>query len=300
MEIKEIKSIHLVSYTLMNSSVNAVWAFIYAIFSLILALIGLAFDSSAMAWTLIGVYAAMIIASPVSTFLIGIAQSFITALIYNQLVPRIGGIKLGLENLSEVKSVPIIPFALMTSTIAAIMTLLIALIIVPLFAAYAGIFIQLMSSMAASTDTAAISTAGLGAFGAIGSLILIIVMPIAVFIMAFIADAILAGLYNLIAPKVGGIKLEFGNAKEGLHELLIIPPLPVALVTGVLTAVIGFIVGLIMLIIAAASGSALVGVLLLLAFTIGGFIVAFVVDAILALIYNFLRPKIGGVKLQLE
>ena len=49
LEIKEIKSIHLVSYTLMNSSVNAVWAFIYAIFSLILALIGLAFDSSAMA-----------------------------------------------------------------------------------------------------------------------------------------------------------------------------------------------------------------------------------------------------------
>ncbi|HMK54032.1 MAG TPA: DUF3566 domain-containing protein [Methanobacteriaceae archaeon] len=284
----------------MNSSVSAVWSFIYAIFTLILALLGFVVSPDPVAGVMIGVYTAMIIASPVLSFIIGIGQSFLTALLYNLFVPRIGGIKLGIVELSEIRTIPVVPFALMTSAISAVITLLIALIIVPLFAVYAGVFMQVLSSIPQSNATASIPTTGLGAMGVIGSIILIIAAPIVVFVLAFIMDAILAVIYNIIAPRVGGIKLEFEALGEGIYEILKIPPIPLALLIGCISAVIGLIIGLLVLVITALSGSVIIGVIILIAFIIGGFIAGFLIYAILALIYNFLRPKIGGVKIELD
>ncbi len=303
-DIKEIKSIEIVPYTLITSSVSAVWAFIYAIFTVILGLIPFAISPTVANSAVLWFYIASIVSSPVSSFVIGVLQSFLFALFYNLLVPKIGGIKLGLEDLSEIKSVPVVPFALITSTISAIFVLIITLIIMPLVAAYIPSVVQALSSLPLNTTlntTIPVSDlSALQTFGIAGSVISIIILPIVTFIVVFIIDAILAALYNLLAPRVGGIKLDFAAGAENMYEILSVAPVQLALITAVIVAVIAIIVGIIATIISAIYGSAIFGVGLLVGLTVGGFIGSFIVYAILALIYNFLRPKIGGIKLELQ
>ena len=299
--IKEIKSIEIVPYTLMTSSVNAVWAFIYAIFTLILGLIPFAISPTPANSAALWFYVASIVSSPVISFILGVLQSFFFALIYNLLVPKLGGIKLGLENLSEIKSVPVVPFALITSTISAVFVLIIALIVMPLVAAYIPVVSQVMSSLPLNgTTIPAESISAFGTFGVIGSILSIIILPIAAFIIVFIVNAILAALYNLVAPRIGGIKLEFAVNADNMYEILSVAPVQLALISAVIAAICGIIIGIIAIIISAAYGSVIVGVIFLAGFTIGFLVGVFIVYAILALIYNFLRPRIGGIKLELQ
>jgi hypothetical protein len=298
LDVKEIKSVRIVPYTLMTSSVSAVWAFIYAIFMLVVGGISLAFANDSTTGAVLGVYVANIVVSPVSSFILGITQGFLFSLIYNLLVPRIGGIKLGIIDLSEIRSIPVISIALISASIIAIMTLLISLIFVPLIAAYATVIMTAFQG-ALSNTTTTLPTASFGALGVIGSIILIVAIPIVVFIIAFIVISILTVIYNLLSPRIGGIKLEFTPVQR-FHEISSIVPLPVALILASIIGLIGFIVGLIALIISLIFGQGLVGLLILIGFTIGGFIITFIMYAVLALIYNYLRPKIGGIQLELE
>ena len=300
-DIKEIKSIEIVPYTLMTSSVNAVWAFIYAIFTVILGLIPFIISPTPENSISLWFYIASIVSSPVISFVLGVLQSFLFALIYNLLVPKLGGIKLGLENLSEIKSIPVMPFALITSTISAVFVLIIALIVMPFVAAYIPVVSQLMSSLPLNRTTIpAESISAFGTFGVIGSILSIIILPIVAFIIIFIIDAILAALYNLIAPRIGGIKLEFAANADNMYEILSVAPVQLALISAVIAAICGIIIGIIAIIISATYGTVIAGVMFLAGFTIGLLVGVFIVYTILALIYNFLRPKIGGIKLELQ
>ena len=85
-DVKEIKSIDLVSFTLMSSSVNAILALIGAIILLIFFGAFAAFIPAAgLVFASLGI--SMIILYPILTFLVEITISFVTALIYNMLVP---------------------------------------------------------------------------------------------------------------------------------------------------------------------------------------------------------------------
>lgn len=300
-DIKEIKSIEIVPYTLMTSSVNAVWAFIYAIFTVILGLIPFALSPTPANSASLWFYIASIVSSPVSSFVLGVLQSFLFALFYNLLVPKLGGIKIGLENLSEIKSIPVVPFALITSAISAIFVLIVALIVMPFVAAFIPAVSQAMSSLPLNnTNISAESISAVGTFGVIGSILSIIILPIIAFVLVFIVTAISAWLYNLVAPRTGGIKLEFAVAQEKMYEILSVSPVHLALITAIIAALWGIIIGIIAIIISAASGAVIVGAIMLVMFTVIFLITAFIVYAILALIYNFLRPKIGGIKLELQ
>ncbi len=300
-DIKEIKSIEIVPYTLMTSSVNAVWAFIYAIFTVILGLIPFALSPTPANSASLWFYIASIVSSPVSSFVLGVLQSFLFALFYNLLVPKLGGIKIGLENLSEIKSIPVVPFALITSAISAIFVLIVALIVMPFVAAFIPAVSQAMSSLPLNnTNISAESISAVGTFGVIGSILSIIILPIIAFVLVFIVTAVSAWLYNLVAPRTGGIKLEFAVAQEKMYEILSVSPVHLALITAIIAALWGIIIGIIAIIISAASGAVIVGAIMLVMFTVMFLITAFIVYAILALIYNFLRPKIGGIKLELQ
>ena len=109
-DVKEIKSIELVPFTLMTSSVSAILALIYAIVLLIVfGVLAAVIPAAGLVFASLGL--SMLVIFPIGSFLVYITLSFVTALIYNMLVPRLGGIKLGLEG-DEVKNVPVVPFAL--------------------------------------------------------------------------------------------------------------------------------------------------------------------------------------------
>ena len=300
-DLKEIKSIEIVPFTLMTSSVNAVWAFIYAIFLAIVYTIGYAVVPTPTSGASVSFYVASIVASPVLTFVLGILQYFLIALIYNPLVPKLGGIKLGLVDMREIKSIPVVPFALITSVVWAVITLIFLLIVMPYFAAYMSVLSQTLSSIHLNTTTIpAGSLSALGTFGTIGSIIFIIIGPIFVFVAMFVLSAITTFFYNVLAPRLGGINLEFAATSERMYEILSIAPVQAALILASVATIWGIIIGLILLVSFAMGGSATLGLGILVGIILASFVVSFIVYGIMAWIYNFLRPRIGGIKLELE
>ncbi|MBM4241870.1 MAG: hypothetical protein FJ150_09465 [Euryarchaeota archaeon] len=300
-DIKEIKHIRAAPFTLMSSSIHAVLAFIGAII-LVLAIVPLAAFIPQLG-TVIGLIGlAVIILWPLTAFFINIMIAFLLALFYNLLVPRVGGVKLGLEG-DEVKSIPVVSLALIMACISTIFTFIIGLYIAlattPIFALISTLIPLAANFTANATNyTGALPTgAAVGVLGAWSALFWIILMPIMVFIFSFIGYALFAIFYNVVAPKVGAAKLIFSPVSENLLELTSIPVIPAALVIGVVYAIFGLIYGFLMGI---ATGNILGAIIGLITYAIMYFIMYFIIVALIALIYNFMQPRIGGIKLQVK
>lgn len=298
-ELKEIKSVAIVPFTLMSSSISAVVGLIYAlILILVLGVVAVFLPSEASIITSILMTAsvAIIIILPVGSFLLSILSSFLIAFTYNLLVPRIGGIKLGMVEMKEVRSVPVIPLSLMASFIYTILTFLIMLIVAPLLV----VVLQGAALASISTSSSMVGLEGLGAIGLIGIVIMVIGIPILVFVCTFIYTALMALVYNFLTPKMGGIRLKFNTIKDNSFEIKKIKPIPLALISAVVLTILNFIFSLPTLVMYFATGNAIGGLGYLLGNTIGSFIAILIIYAIMALLYNYLRPVIGGVELELE
>lgn len=299
-DIKEIKSIRIVPYTLMNSSISAVVAFIYAIFLVLIFGIAGIFLPSSLGITggvIASLGVAVLILLPAGSFVFSVTQSFLTALIYNVFVPRIGGIKLELRDMKEIVGVPVVPFALMISAIGATIVFIAMLIIGPL------IMIGLQAAVigAAYQGTVIPGLSSIGALGIVGLLILIIGVPIVMFVASFIMTALTAIIYNLLAPKIGGIEFEFEALKEKLYGINSIPAVKLALITAIVMAIVNLIFEAISTVSSIAMGSsAVAGVISLLINVVVNLVVSFIIYAIMAVLYNYLAPKIGSVKVELE
>ena len=303
-DVKEIKSVELVPFTLMTSSVSAILAIIYALLLLItFGAISAFVPMAGLIFASLGI--SLIILYPIGTFLVYITISFVSALIYNMLVPRLGGVKLGLEG-DEVQSVPVVPFALIMSAVGAVWALIIGLIlaalIVPLTTLISTV-IPLAANLAANATNMTPATLPTGAVvgtgGVVLALLLIIGLPIMVFIFGFIGHALAAIFYNLIIPKVGGVRLEFAPAGTA-HEITSIPVVAASLALASVALIFGIIQGILQLISLAANGDATAGIVALISYIISYFVGTFIAVALITIIYNFLVPKIGGVQLGLE
>lgn len=101
-----------------------------------------------------------------------------------------------------IRSVSVIPFALMWGVISAVIGLVVGII-------YAVLFGAMMSSIPTTTEFFDISW--LRTLFSVGA---IIIMPILGFAGGFIQCAIYAALYNFLAPRIGGIKLHFKDEQQ--------------------------------------------------------------------------------------
>jgi hypothetical protein len=303
-DVKEIKSVELVPFTLMTSSISAILALIYAIILLItFGAIAAFIPMAGLVLASFGI--SMIILFPLGTFLVYITISFVTALIYNMLVPRLGGVKLGLEG-NEIKQLPVVSFALILAAVGAVWAFIIglfmALLLVPMTTLISTL-IPLAAGAAANATNMTNATlptgAAVGTGGVIAALILIIGLPIMVFIFGFIGHALAAIIYHFIIPKVGGERLELAQAGTA-HEITSIPVVAASLAIASVATIFGIIEGIISLINGLMIGSAAMGVGGLIGNIIGAFIGTFIMVAIITIIYNFLATRIGGVQLGLE
>ncbi len=324
-DIKEIKSIELVPFTLMTASVSAILGLIYAIILLIaFGAFAAILPGAALIFASLGI--SMIILYPIGAFIVYTALSFITALIYNMLVPRLGGVKLGLEG-DQVKSLPVMSFALIISAVGAIWALILGLlltaVIIPLTTIISTViplasqtFATLINnatsllSMSNATGNLTINATNLtaanlpngsavGTGGVVLAIMLIIGLPIAVFIIGFIGNALTAIFYNAIIPRVGGLRLILAQAGTA-HEITNIPVVAASLALAAVALIFGIIAGIIGLIGMAAAGHVAAGVETLIFDIIRYFIGTFIMVAIITIIYNFLAPRIGGIQLGLK
>lgn len=297
-DIKEIKKIKIVPFTLMSSSISAILAFIGGILLAIFLGIAVAFLPSPLGGLLAGFGVAAIIAYPILTFLVGLSTVFFSVLLYNLLVPRVGGVKLSMEG-NNVVEIPIVPFALILAIIQAIWAFIIGLVLATAIAPVTGLIGTSIPLISNATNTS-FTGAAFGAGTAVLYAFLIIGLPILVLIFGIIWNALFAIFYNYIATRVSKIQLNFAAMTASWHELTFIPIIPAALALAIVFAVFGFINGLINLASLAANGQAAAGVISLITNTIMNFIMYFIVVAIGTWLYNFLAPRIGAIKLALE
>ena len=292
-DIKEIKSIKLTPFTKMSASIHGIIGLIAAIvlfISLVIVQATGLITQLGQFNVVSGLGVPLIILLPLGAFFITIMVSFFSALLYNTLVPRIGGIKLELEG-NDVENIPVISFALILAAIGAIWAfivgLVLAAVISPIFSLITTLpqAANITANFTNVTGAALPSGVDFGAVGIIVTLLLIIGLPILVFVFAFISNALFAIFYNYLVTRVAKIKLEFATISGNLHELKHIPVLQTALAIAIVYAILGLIFGL-----------------LSRNYTefITNFVQYFIGTALIAILYNYLAPKIGSIKLNLE
>jgi hypothetical protein len=293
MDIKEIKSVELTPFTKMSASIYGILGFIAAVVILIAMAIVQATGVASQLGSfnvVTGIGIPLIILLPILGFFSTIAVSFFTVILYNLLVPRLGGIKLGLNG-TEIEKIPEVSFALILAAISAIWAFIVGLVL----AAVASPIISMLGSAPDAASIAANFTNITGSalptgtnFGAIGiilSVALIIGLPILAFVFTFIWNALFAIFYNYLVTRVAKINIEFAAIGETLHEIKHIPVIPTALAIALVYLILGIISGVL-------SGN----------YTefISNFILYFIETALIAILYNYLAPKIGTVKLDLK
>lgn len=307
-DVKEIKSIKLASFTLMSSSIHAILAFIAAIITLIAfgIIASLIPQASVFGSVITSTGAALLIIYPIAAFFMYLAISFFSILLYNGLAPKLGGVKLELEG-NEVTNIPVVSFALILAAIEAIWAFIIgvflAAVVTPVITALSSSIPVVSQAIANATNVtnATIPTGqAVAAGGVFLAIILIIGLPIMAFIGGFIVNALAAIFYNYISTKVSKIQLNFDAVTGTLKNLTSIPVVPTSLAVAIVFTIFGLIRGLGDLASLSARGNALGGVEALIASIVGYFVMYFIATALITIFYNVLAPRIGAVKLELE
>ncbi len=295
-DIKEIKSVKLASFTKMTASIYGVLGFIAALVTLIALIIMQAAGVVPQLAPQLGQFnfvtglgIPLLVLLPIGAFFITIVTSLFSVMLYNTLVPRLGGVKLELEG-EDVVKIPVISFSLILSAIGAIWAfivgLLMAALIAPLFSVIntPSIAANITANITNTTGTTIPNSTAFGSAGIILALFLVIGLPILAFVFGFIWNALFAIFYNYLVTRVVKIKLEFSKITGSLHELKHIPVIPTALAVALVFT--------------------LLGLLGILSRNYGQFITNFVLyfieTALIALLYNYLAPKIGTIKINLE
>ena len=106
----------------------------------------------------------------------------------------------------EVKALPVISFALVISVISLILTFIAG--IIWFFIGYAALLDLSSFIISLNNNTTDVVNSVAGSVSAMGAIYLIIIWPIMAFVGTFIGAMIVALLYNFLAPRIGGIKLE--------------------------------------------------------------------------------------------
>lgn len=292
-DIKEIKSIKLVPFTKMSASVHAIMAFIVALVFLITLIImkttGFMHDWG-MFKLMAGMGIAMIVIYPIAAFFMAMAVSFFSVMIYNALSSGVGGVKLGMDG-NEVSKIPIISFSLILACIEAIWAFIAGIVLAAMMAPITVLLseaVTQMPNLMNTTSTSLPNAAAMGLGGSVVALLLIFGLPLMVFICGFIGNALFAIFYNYLVTRVSKIKLEFAQVAEKTYQLKSIPVLPTALAVALVFTIFGLISGLSF------------HLEILLWGVVGNFIEYFIGTALVALIYNFLAPRIGEIEVGVE
>lgn len=292
----------------MASSIEAILAFITALISLVIFVTSTAINPQFGSYgaILTGVEVASVITSPISAFFVTMAVSYFSILLYNHLAPRIGGIKIELTA-KEVNHISVVPLALNLAIIEGILAfiigLLFTLVLLPLNTLITGTIPVLVTNISNLTNTIVpvYHIPGMGSL----ALILIILLPAMVFALGFISSVLITLAYNYVGARIAKLQLDFIPVAGSLYELRSIPVAPAAVVAAIIFGVFGSILGIlsilgfINLVTLSTLGNVLGGIAFRSGITLY-FVPYIVIVALVAIFYNFLVPRIGGIKLYLK
>lgn len=251
--------------------------------AVIAAIIG--FIVGLIAWGVLGVFGHLVpmlsglshygIVLPVLGIILGAVVGFIAnyiqALVYNWLAGVIGGLKINLNAAANKMS------SLDTVGVQSAGKILAGLLLI--MAAIAAVIVLIV-------------LAAVGIPISAGTLVIVLIAGgIAVLVFGFVIGLVYSAIYNLVAHKIGGIKIMLSG--KGTSVLQKIEPMQYAKVIAILEAVFSFISGIFALFV----GGGIISHLIIA--PIVQAIFGFIFGYIFALLYNYIAKKVGGVKLTL-
>ena len=279
MAIKELKSIDLSSYTIISTGVATLISIVIAI--IIVGLFAVSVPNS---------FGVMIYIFPTivfGTMISNIFVNFSTGYLYNVLSKRFGFINFDIEE-DSIKSISAKETGLLVGFITLIMILVMYLatsLILPLilssfmtllmYSAQTGIATVMYQTMMLISNPMTI------AVGILGSVIIVSVFTL-----------LGVYIYNILASSNREILVKLSE-KNNLTQLDSITPLNFAIAIGAISLILNIIIAAILVISSVPIFNALVDVLI-------GFVCAFIAAMLIALSYNFLAPKLGKLKVELE
>lgn len=277
--IKELKSIELSSFTIISTAIAILFSIIFAI--LITIIIGVTNASAISA----GIY--LIPTIVVGTLMYTIYNSFFEGFLYNTLSKYIKNIKFAFKDEKEIVKVTTTETAIITSMIATIQVIL--LYLVSVFVLPLMISATMQTLMYAGQSTIAYS---------LYQLLILISQPTTIamlifgtFIITFVYVLLACYIYNILANSGRGILVNLSK-ENNMTAIESVDMVRFAIVFGIITGILSLITGIIGVI---SGGTAMT----LISSVVGGLISGLIEGALFAIFYNFLAPKLGKLKLEL-
>ena len=274
---KKLTSIDIESYTVISTGINVLLSIIMSI--IIVGLFAVAVPNS------IGVMAYLIPTIIFGTMISNIFLAFTEGYLYNTLSSKFGFIKLDIDE-EYIKKISTKETALIVGSISLIMILIIYLafsLIIPLF--LSSLMTILMYG--SQTNLAAalyqimflISNPLFIAIGILGSVIIVTVFTL-----------LATYIYNILASSERGILVKLTTEDKFTQS---ITPFNFAIAIGAICLILNIILGIILVISGVPIFNALVDILM-------SFVTGFISSYIIAVFYNFLAPKLGKLKVELN
>ena len=279
MDMHELKSIDLASFTIMSTGISVLYVLIFTL------IIALAIAVSVPPATAFAIY--LIPTLVVGAFIFTIYNSFFTGFLYNTLGKKLNRIKIGLNG-GEVTKISAAQTAIMVSIISTIQLILIYLASILIFPLMINTVIQTFAY--AGQQMLALS---------IYQFMMVISQPITViaifagtFVLTFVYVFIAMILYNFLAGRDRGAELNL--SKEGDFTAIdSVNVLKLAIVFAIIVGILTVIYSIVSFILIGGSSMVLITTL------ISGFVNGFVEGALIAIFYNFLAPRLGKIKIEL-
>lgn len=264
-----LKHVDAFSAAKMSAAIDLVIGFIVAVF-LFVIVATFSSASSILNFPLFTKGVVVLVAMPliiaVSCFILVAIEAFL----YNEIANRIGSAKIDLgRRMNRLNRIDI----LSTSKIAAVGGAIIGGAI--------GLIIAIVGLALGSARFAIIGVAS------------IFILAIVLAIVLFVCVAVSAYIYNFVASKIGGIKLLFKG-----KELRRVDPMTYAKIQAVISLIFGFVAGLFRTVgyFASPVHVSAVGAFSIIIYPILYLVIGFVTSLVQAWIYNWLVPRIGGVR----
>ena len=276
---KKLTSIDIESYTVISTGINVLLSIIMSI--IIVGLFAVAVPNS------IGVLAYLIPTIIFGTMISNIFLAFTEGYLYNILSSKFGFIKVDIEG-DYIKKISTKETALIVGCISLIITLIIYLafsLIIPLF--LSSLMTILMYGSRTNLAAALyqimflISNPLFIAIGILGSVIIVTVFTL-----------LATYIYNILASSERGILVKL-TTEDKFTQLESITPLSFAIAIGAICLILNIVVGIIMVLSGVPIFNALTSILM-------SFVTGFISSYILAIFYNFLAPRLGKLKVELE
>lgn len=276
---KELKSIDLVSFTIMGTGINVLFSILISIIMLI--------GFSVMIPNSFSIMIYLVPTIVFGTLITCIFTYFSEGYLYNILSKKLKSITIDIDENGRINRISTTSTALMVSLISLIMAIIVYLAMFFITPLLLSTIMQILM-MSGQMAVASILYQGLIL---INNPVTIGILLIIIFVITFVTTLVATFIYNILGNSNRGATVEISN-DDKFTVIDSINPLNLAIVIAAISLVINIVIAIVNIITGTNPVSAVLSI-------VTGLVSSFITGFLIALFYNFLAPKLGKLKVEL-